>query len=165
MKIIFLDIDGVLNSQEYFINNHNNIKEFYKDNIYNKDNVDLLVERQIMDIDYDKLLLLKKIIDATQSKVVITSTWKQFFFFQKIVEKFIEFGIPVVGATEDSVIDRGAGIKKYIQEHDVSSYAILDDEIFDDYDDEIMNRLVKTNFYGDGLSDEEGKKLIKLLKK
>ena len=62
MKIIFLDIDGVLNSQEYFINNHNNIKEFYKDNIYNKDNVDLLVERQIMDIDYDKLLLLKKII-------------------------------------------------------------------------------------------------------
>lgn len=164
MKVIFLDIDGVLNSQAYFAGNHEDVKGFYIKNIYNNDNIDLLVERQLMDIDYNKLLLLKKIIDEVDAKVVVTSTWKQLFFFPQLVKKLIELGIPIVGHTEDSVIDRGAGIKKYLQEHKVSKYAVLDDDIFDDYDEEIMNKLVKTSFYDGGLCEEEGKKLVKILK-
>ena len=164
MKVIFLDIDGVLNSQEYFASNHENVKGFYIENIYNKDNIDLLVERQMMDIDYNKLLLLKKVIDEVDAKIVVTSTWKHFFFFPQLVKKLNGLGIPVVGYTEDSVIDRGVGIKKYLQQHNVSKYAVLDDDIFDDYDEDIMNKLVKTSFFDGGLCEEDEKKLVKILK-
>lgn len=165
MKVIFLDIDGVLNSEKYFIDNHESIKLFYKDNIYNKNNVELLVKRQLMDIDCEKLFLLKEIINETDAKVVIISTWKKLFIFPQIVVKLNEIGIPVVGFTTDSVVDRGAGIKKYIREHAISKYAILDDDIFDDYDDEIISKLVKTSFYNGGLQEDDCKKLIRILNK
>ena len=165
MKVIFLDIDGVLNSEKYFIDNHESIKLFYKDNIYNKNNVELLVKRQLMDIDCEKLFLLKEIIDETDAKVVIISTWKKLFIFPQIVVKLNEIGIPVVGFTTDSVVDRGAGIKKYIREHAISKYAILDDDIFDDYDNEILNNLVKTSFFDGGLKEEHANELVKRLKK
>lgn len=55
-KYIFLDIDGVLNSNDWFEKN--------------KD-VDGLVE-----IDPSKLILLKEIVDCTEAKIILSSSWR-----------------------------------------------------------------------------------------
>ena len=72
MLVIFLDIDGVLNNQTYFINNSDRIAKFY--DIYSDlqydNNFDLHVERIMMDIDEEKLSILKKIVLDTDAKWV-----------------------------------------------------------------------------------------------
>ena len=77
MKIIFLDIDGVLNSDAFFASNHDLVKQYYKDNGYDSNDVDFLVKRQMMDIDFEKIKLLKLVIDETNARVVIISSWKK----------------------------------------------------------------------------------------
>lgn len=164
MKVIFLDIDGVLNSDDFFASNHDEVKQFYKDNKYDLNNAQLLIKRQMMDIDFERLDILKKVIIVTNSQVVITSSWKQLKIFPYIVDELIEFGIPIIGYTIDNGIDRGSGIKRYLMENSVDEYVIIDDDIFDDYDEEIINKLVKTSFYNGGLKEEHAKELIKRLK-
>ena len=46
----------------------------------------------------------------------------------------------------------------------MNDYIILDDEIFPDYDENLLNHLIKTSFYEDGLTEKHAKKLIKGLK-
>ena len=164
MKVIFLDIDGVLNSDDFFASNHDLVKQLYKDNEYNLDSVDFLVKRQMMDIDFSKLDVLKSIINETDSKVVITSSWKKLKIFPYVVNELISLGIPIIGYTIDNGSDRGNGIKRYLMENKVDQYVILDDDIFDDYDQEIMNGLVKTSFYSGGLEEKHAKELIRRLK-
>lgn len=161
MKIIFLDIDGVLNSDEFFASNHEEVKKFK----YDLNDTYMLLKRQLMDIDYNKLNILKEVIQATDCKVVITSSWKKLKIFPYVMGELIYEGIPIIGVTHDHGYDRGTGIKKYLLEHNVSNYVILDDDIFDDYDEEIMNKLVKTNFFNGGLTDIYKDALVRKLKK
>ena len=57
MKVIFLDIDGVLNSDDY---------------------IDIAKNSQGIErhIDIDKVKLLKKAINETGAKTVLTSSWR-----------------------------------------------------------------------------------------
>ncbi len=167
MKIIFLDIDGVLNTQDYFIKNHENVLNFYDsypDYPYDG-SLNLRVDRMMMDIDLKKLIILREIVKETGAKVVVISSWKSFGIFDEVAKRFINYGIPVIGKTIDNGDDRGCGIYKYLKEHDVSEYVILDDEIFEDYDEILLNNLVKTSFYEEGLTEEHAEKIIKKLKK
>ena len=59
MKVIFLDIDGLLNSDEYF----DKIKKMQIQGIESE-------------IDVNKVKLLKKAVDETGAKVVLTSSWR-----------------------------------------------------------------------------------------
>lgn len=59
MKIIFLDIDGVLNSDEYF----DKIKY-------------LKIEGIESEIDRKKVKLLQEAVKQTGAKVVLTSSWR-----------------------------------------------------------------------------------------
>ena len=61
MDVIFLDIDGVLNDKDYFIERHPKVLEFLKKNRLNNDN-ETLVKRMMLDIDPNKLEILKEII-------------------------------------------------------------------------------------------------------
>ncbi len=164
MNIIFLDIDGVLNSQKYFIEQHSKILELYSNENYDN-SIALKTERQMLNIDINKVNILKEIIDITNSSVVITSSWKSLSTFPYIKNRLIDIGIPIIGITKDNNENRGEGIKNYIKENNIDNYIIIDDEIFKDYDDEILSKLIKTSFYENGLEEKQKIKAIRMLNK
>lgn len=152
-KIIFLDIDGVLNC--------------------NKSKIDKTIG--YLGIDDDKLIKLKTIIDKTGAEIVLCSSWKEGWFpelsykylqdnFGNLIDKkFGKFGLKIIDKTEDQGFNRGEGIINYIKIHKIKHYAVLDDEKFDYEKLAIINKIVLTNFYGDGLDDECVNKTIFLL--
>lgn len=126
MKVIFLDIDGVLNSNEYF----EEIKNLEKKGI----------EKQI---DIKKIKLLKKAVDETGAKVVLSSSWRYTRKAQDLKGLLLKYDIYADSTPLINNI-RGLEIKEWLSEHqDVEKYVILDDEIFESYDDELMKNLIK----------------------
>ena len=58
MKVVFLDIDGVLND----------------------DTTPSRTKSRLIFVDREKLLRLKRIVAATGAKIVLSSTWRHKFF-------------------------------------------------------------------------------------
>ena len=107
MNIIFLDVDGVLNS----------IQSLKKAAIKNK--------RPYSGYDYpfdEKCLKnLKTLVDKTDSYIVITSTWRYDERGKKILlDKLREYNLDmrVVGYTSRLNKPRGEEIKAYLEEQD-----------------------------------------------
>lgn len=69
-KVLFLDIDGVLNSFSYFISDR-----YKKEKQECKEN-----KASARQYDEKKLDLLKQIHDATHCTIVMSSTWRSFYF-------------------------------------------------------------------------------------
>lgn len=151
MKVIFLDIDGVLNSDEYF----DKIKDMNIKGIEN-------------DVDVNKIVLLKKSIDETGAKVVLTSSWRYKRKAQELKQLLLNYGI-LVDCTPYIYNERGIEIKKYLEEHrDVQDFVIIDDEMFDSYDENLIKKLIKisnTNGinFGDGLQPKHIQQIIQKL--
>ncbi len=159
MKIIFLDIDGVLN------NDHT--KERFEHLVFISD---------------DKVSLLKELIDNTGAKIVLSSTWRRGWeckeriweptssdladirLFDALVDKLREYDIELLSHTKDFSNCRGEEIDLWLKEwggEPIESYVILDDM------DGIELRphskyLVQTSFW-DGLMLNHVKKAIKIL--
>lgn len=144
MNIIFLDINGVLDTYE---------------------NIDK--------IDIDNLDRLKYIVDITKSKIVISSSLKNSYYYtghyskhlQNIINKLESIGIEVIGITPKANT-REEEIKLYLQFHpEINNYCILDD----DYEMEsLKDNLVKLTPQlekGQGLDDISMNKAIKILKR
>lgn len=148
-NIIFLDIDGVLNSDKYF------------DSINNKECMNP-VDRIMLDIDMSKVKILLEIIGKTKAKIVITSSWRRMKLYPYIKERLISMGLPVVGETPFIEGRRGEEIKLYLANNYVSNYCIIDDEVFKDYK-ELEDYLVITDFYEDGLTKEHAREVVKKL--
>ena len=163
MNIIFLDIDGVLNSLNYFIERHPKVLELYSNQNYDSSD-ELKLQRVMLDINMEKLELLREIIESTDAKVVVISSWKSLGIFPYVKEKLIKYGIPIIDTTKNDHGNRGEGIKNYIKNHNIENYIVIDDEIFQDYDEEILGKLVKTSFYENGLEEKHKVKAIQLLK-
>jgi hypothetical protein len=138
MKIIFLDIDGVLNSQT------NAMEEVH--------------------IDNRKMILLRKIIEATEANIVITSTWRinyDLSFFKGL------FWATGFGWNEDGVTPRtpnghrGTEIEKWLENYpDVKTYIIIDDD--SDFHDHQKKFFVHTSWRS-GLTTEHAQRAIRLL--
>ena len=124
MKVIFLDIDGVLNS------------------------ISCKVKIEGFDfVEDEKVALLKEIIDLTGAKVVLSSTWRYGWYamehienpdegdlrdirmFEALRDKLLDFDIELLGYTED--FERhGAEISAWLknwQGEPIEAYAVLDD--------------------------------------
>ena len=161
-KIIFLDIDGVLNCDDTFAEKYEEKRlfcKFLENSDYNLAKIDMC------DIDFYKLQLLKYITLETDAKIVISSSWKNLRVYTLIEEILINKGLPIIGVTPYIHNKRGAEIRKYLSENEVNDFIIIDDDIFDDYDDELLNHLVKTDFYDEGLNYEKADESINLLRK
>ena len=162
MKVIFLDIDGVLNSQKYFIENHQDNLIYHK--VYNSNTIEDKLKLQILDIDLEKLELIMKIVYETDAKIVISSSWRKLRIWPLLEDYLISKGLPIIDVTP-KLNDRGEEIRTYLKEHSkIDTFIILDDEVFKDFY-ELENYLIKTDFYDEGLTEEDANEAIKILKR
>ena len=145
MKVIFLDFDGVLNSNVFVLDSTQKAPFFLED---------------------DKMLLLKNIIDETNAKVVLSTSWREIWNRDLTVSKqlkdyFDSFDIAVYDVTKCVNYHRPSEIKEWLSRHDVSYYVILDD-ITDPWDG-LDDHVVTTNLDGLGLTEELSLKEIHIL--
>lgn len=157
MKVIFLDVDGVLTSEDYL-----NGVEF--------------------DLSEEKIKLLKKIVEQTNAKIVLSSSWKnktrnfpvlenllnkndleiydttpEIKRIRRINHKYMD--LPIVNIDSK----RGEEINKWVLDHNPESFVILDDNLhnFDKFD--LDKHLVQTNYYDGGLKEEHVEKALEIL--
>lgn len=123
MKIIFLDIDGVLN-------NHNNMC--------------LGVA-----LCPTKCVIMRLLADVCEAKFVISSTWR---LHNDCKKQLSMFGIPSTHIHEDwrttteHMPLRGAQIELWLKDHpEVTNYVIIDDES-DMTEEQLEHHFVKTEF-------------------
>ena len=112
MKIIFLDLDGVLNN-------------WYHPELIDKKNA----------------LVLKKILELSKAKVVLTSSNKYSFqrenisdikgsFLEKYLEVLETMNIPIYDITPYVLEDKSEEIKTYLRNNPlITDFAIIDDEL------------------------------------
>ena len=155
MKLIFLDIDGVLNYEGY--------GRFTSAGTRFIDPV--LVKR------------LKKIIDATGAKVVFSSTWRKGFYdicsgyndtvdardYSELVAELEKYGVEIFGVTPlCGDIMRGEEIQRFIEQwqgEKIERFVILDDiPIMYPY----QSRLVCTDYFF-GISEDDVESAVHLL--
>ena len=154
MKIIFLDIDGVLNGYNLwstlgwnlvcFLKNKK-IKEWYRKSTNPCGTHESKVKR------------LAKIVHKTNAKVVMSSSWRNGFWNVPYEEKnerqkeltdlLIKYNIEVIDITGKSKSGRrDEEIKEWLNNHinEINSFVILDDERFD-LECFVNNHLVQTS--------------------
>jgi hypothetical protein len=108
-KFLFLDVDGVLNTDSQ------------------------LLENSIIFIDDEKVKILKYIIDKTDAKIILSSDWRinneTLCFVTKALDKY---NLEIFSVTKQMIFGyRDAEIKLWlkenIKENSNSSFAIIDD--------------------------------------
>ena len=160
-NIIFLDFDGVLNSIETLKrNNDNRLLYGYLTNFI----PDLGHFNLLQYYDFEKIQLIKMIINYTNAKIVVISSVKKFDIYPFVLEYLLNLGLPIIDMT-DNLESRGLEIKSYVNECNITNYIIIDDEISASYDNELLSHLVKTDYYNEGITYEIAMEAIDLLKK
>lgn len=155
MKIIFLDIDGVLNGRY--------TEESFGGYVFVSD---------------EKIILLKEIVDSTNANIVLTSTWRRGWYikdrhpsqsseevwlFEALQEKLGEYGLELTDYTEE-LGHRGEEISKWLKNHNgeaVESYVVIDDMDEDELRPH-TSRLIKTNS-AEALTESDVDEAIKIL--
>ena len=154
-KVIFLDVDGVLN------------------NCWSK----CEAPSGCKGLDDAKLQRLQQIVMNTGAKIVLTSTWKSEWRPNEyesltndgryLVDKLKEYDLHILNKTEDPTwAERGKGILKWLVQHpSVEYFCILDDEQFDFESCDLMDYLVKTKYLDalGGLQPEHVDQAISIL--
>lgn len=163
-KIIFLDIDGVLNSLEYF------------DQLKNADQSKKIEKYQ--ELDVEKVRLLAEITANTGAEIVLSSTWRDIGrkegkrdhpMYQYLVDTLAEFGLKIIDHTPYLDYDRPREIKEWLnrqEDKDIHFVSLDDDfspEAYKKYG--IGDHLVRTSFYGvnGGLQKVHVEKAIDIL--
>lgn len=150
-KIIFLDIDGVLNSTSWV---HNELKKKpWKKCIVGYDILDIRIR--------DRLRLF--LIEHPNVRLVISSSWR-LWSLKSTIDEFKKSRICtlvpfIVGVTPRSIFGRGRQIEWFVKRHHIKDYVIIDDEN-DINDDE---HFVQTD-YTVGLQEKDYTKIKKILR-
>lgn len=149
MKVIFLDIDGVLNTPS----SESRCGEY-------------------IGIDDEKVEKLKKIVEKTKAEIVLISTWKKYWRKEEklkplqdysanyLDEKLAKQGLKAIDKTKDKAdgryLSRGESILEYVYRNNVENYIILDDCQFDYDGCDLTDNYIKTNQI-EGLSEQQVK--------
>ena len=137
-NVIFLDVDGVLNSSS------------------TREKTPL----NYIGIDDSKLLVIKEIQKMLKAEIVLSSDWKDFFSddltpmdkdAQYLIDKLANFEMVISDKTTDghNMHDlRGLGIVNYLSDHkDIDKYIIIDDNKFDfeEYEETYLHTIITMN--------------------
>ena len=160
MKLIFLDIDGVLN----------NTKDVKKYRLFLKG------ERRVL-IDIEPFFYFKKLLkeieeEKLEVRVVISSSWRlgtTASDWKLLFKHYFNDDEIIIGRTLNLEQDRGLEIQNFIEMLDekketVEDYIVIDDDIEDIIDYVGKRRIVKTSVKR-GLTNSDVKKIVRKLKK
>ena len=157
--IVFLDVDGVLNSHQYFEE-----REKHK-----PDDSDF-VRSMKSDIDPEAVKRLNRICEATNAKIVGSSVWRYGRLYDVLINALNEYGckdrvIGITGRGCKSCV-RGNEILQWMKDnieeyYDFKKYVIIDD------DSDMLywqkDNFVHTSSERGGLTDEKAEEAIKIL--
>lgn len=151
MKIIFLDIDGVLNNRSF--------GEFLLSIRCNHINYHIL----------DPLCVraFNRVLNNTDAKIVISSAWRVLKTLQEIERIFSRQGVDISGRIIDKTGKsnklRGTDIQKWLDQtdHNVTDFIIIDDG--DDMG-ELIGHLEKTT-WNTGFTEQNADNVIRYLNK
>jgi len=151
-KILFLDIDGVLNSAAYYAAHPEIDKWEYLDK---------------HDIDPDAIAQLNRIVDATGCEIVISSGWRYTWTLNKLYDifKFKSYtGKGLLSSTDNLGKLRSDEIFRWINEHGEPDwrYCVVDDEPIDLDLDRVKDIFVRT-MYATGLDQVAADRVITML--
>ncbi len=151
--VIFLDIDGVLNSSAYF------------DRIgVGRDGLRLPAFSGDQ-IDPEAVGRLNEIVATTNARIVISSSWRLGHTLEELRELLAARGLVgnIIGVTPNLMTDaRSEEIKKWIERHGATNYVILDDDHLAGVG--MGPRFVWTSFVY-GLTDEHVEQAIRILRR
>lgn len=139
MKLVFLDIDGVLNYELFWKDEAQDIK---------LKNLSESAPKGSHDICKDKIGLLNDLIEQTEAKIIISSTWRKYYTLDELRElfKFMGFKGEIIDTTPylnfqkldgyNYSVPRGCEIKAWLEinkdklgvESHKIKYLILDDD-------------------------------------
>ena len=150
MKVVFLDIDGVLNSRQYDLSRGDNEGN----------------------IDISRLPLLRQLVLCTDAKIVLISSWRTHWdpngektdaIGKQLEDTFLHSGITLFDKTLEINNNRAKEIKAWLEVHpDVVGFVIIDDMKFGW--GEFEANVVKTDYrVGRGLEMQHVETAIKLL--
>jgi HAD domain in Swiss Army Knife RNA repair proteins len=166
MKVIFLDIDGVLNCRQYF---------------ETRTLVEGLCDRAAYDLDTAAVERLNHLVAQTGAVVVVSSSWRHGRSVEQLADILSERGFvgTVLSKTRDwhtpmsrrvktatppkseRLEQRGDQIRDWLDEHpEVDSFIVLDD---DSDMDLVRDRHIKTSFHEGGLQPEHVERAIAML--
>lgn len=131
--IIFLEIEGVLT-------NYNSMKNSSSKDIYRQ-----------FGIDTNALFLLKRLTNATNGKIVMTSSLRFDDDFERLERALRSMGFIILGKTDFIDYNKTAEIMDYITRHNIRNYMILDSEELEDIP-EIKERFIESPV-DDGLQE------------
>ena len=174
MKVLFLDIDGVLNSDNWFGYRLYCIKN----NMYNRvlnfiDTNDENTEHKLTMIDDRAIANLNRIVEETGCKVVLSSSWRSSGESENVFTQYIlklkGFKYELYDVTprlwdKEFGTQRGEEIQLWMnkesEKHEIESYVILDDD--SDMLPEQMNNFIHVDS-NIGLTYKDVCKAIKIL--
>ncbi len=157
MKVIFLDVDGVLNSEGFLKNNPNEC------------------------IDRNTVNILKNVIDKTGAVIVMSSGWRLWFdnnmmpqdgYSKCLYDILCEFDIKLFGKTPDFSTEEIRTRKTFshvkakeiiacLNEHKIfDKYVVIDD--LDLKNEEINEHLIRTNGQF-GITEEDAMRVIDMI--
>lgn len=143
-KVVFLDVDGVLNSRE----------SIQRDGPHS--------------MDSGMLNNLKTLIDQTGATIIISSTWRlDSDNHAELLEKLSDFGLKSHGVTPDLegqfLGDRTMEISSWLKQNNVTNWVALDDLPLHRLDENLMDgHFVHTNPHL-GFTKEDLEKAIQIL--
>lgn len=142
-KVIFLDIDGVLNCMPYF-------EEIKKGK-----------RKDEGEISGEYIMRLKEAVEKTEAVLVLSSTWKRLKnipvgeggeMYQYLLKRLNDYGLSLYAETEEAegTWNRPLEVKTWIQKHapEARFVSIDDDFSLEEYEKYgIGDCLIKTNFF------------------
>ena len=176
MKVLFLDIDGVLNSENWFAYRIYCVKNNMVNILMNfVDTDDRNIKHKLTMLDDRAIANLNRIIEETGCKVVLSSSWRSSIesenIFTQNVLKLKGFKYEFYDVTprlwfSDFSIRRGEEINFWLdkesEKHEIESFVILDDD--SDMLPEQMNNFIHVDGQV-GLTDRDVLTAIEILNK
>lgn len=141
--IIFLDVDGVLYPYPHptsgvfrtYDSTYTQLKKIHNPMLMQHLGCSLRTLNKMLDFDFSAVARVKKLCETTGARIVISSDWRKKKNLTQIKNIFQLLGLGqwVISYTDQLDGDRGAEIQKWLTEQmdQVSSFVIIDDNIFD----------------------------------